>query len=96
MDPFAPIFRPEDSSSTRPATESRGAFSSSSCRRRAIPGASVDATNKGTGAVDNSVTTDQGTFSIPALNPGTYTVTVSLQGFKTVVLNDVVLNAAVT
>jgi len=29
------------------------------------------------------------------LNPGTYSVTVSLMGFKTVVLNDVVLNAGV-
>ena len=61
----------------------------------AVPGARVDAKSKGTGAVYNAVTTAQGTFSIPALNPGTYTVTVSLSGFKTVVLNDVVLNAAV-
>ena len=30
---------------------------------------------------------------IPAISPGTYTVTVSLSGFKTAVLKDVVVNA---
>ena len=34
-------------------------------------------------------------FSVPSLNTGTYTVTITLQGFKTVVLNNVVLNAGV-
>ncbi len=42
-----------------------------------------------------AVTAENGTFSVPALNAGTYTVTVTLVGFKTVVLNDVVLNAGV-
>ena len=37
-----------------------------------------------------------GAFTIPAVPPGTYTVTVELQGFKTAVLNDVTLNVAVT
>jgi hypothetical protein len=60
-----------------------------------IPGANVVARNKATGGEFTAVTSEQGTFTIPALNPGTYTVTISLVGFKTAVLNDVVLNAAV-
>src|SRR6185503_16175927 len=37
----------------------------------------------------------QGVFALPSLITGTYTVTVSMQGFKTVVLNNVVVNAGV-
>jgi carboxypeptidase family protein len=59
-----------------------------------IPGADVVAKNKATTAESRAVTSDSGAFTIPALNPGAYTVTVSLMGFKTAVLNDVVLNAA--
>ncbi len=58
------------------------------------PGAAIVARNEGTGAEFNAVTSSAGTFSIPALQPGTYSVTVSLSGFKTVVLSGVVLNAA--
>ena len=60
-----------------------------------IPGADVRIKNNATGAQSTAVTADNGTFSVPALNAGTYTVTISLMGFKTVVLNDVVLNAGV-
>ncbi|HSL23984.1 MAG TPA: TonB-dependent receptor [Vicinamibacterales bacterium] len=60
-----------------------------------IPGASVLVRNNGTGAAYEATTSDNGTFSIPALLPGTYTVTISLEGFKTAVLNDVIVNAAV-
>jgi len=59
-----------------------------------IPGADVLAKNIATTAESRTVSTDNGTFTIPALNPGTYSVTVSLMGFKTAVLNEVVLNAA--
>lgn len=61
----------------------------------AAPGASVMARNEGTGAEFTTATSSTGTFSIPALNPGTYTVSVSLSGFKTAVLQGVVLNASV-
>src|SRR5687768_8263112 len=47
-----------------------------------LPGATVVAKNNATGATLNAVTNTSGAFSIPALDPGTYTVTVSLQGFK--------------
>ncbi len=60
-----------------------------------IPGATVVAKNDATGATFETVTTSQGTFSLPALPNGRYTVTVSLAGFKTVVLHDVVIETAV-
>ena len=59
----------------------------------AIPGASVVVKNNATGATFEAVSTDNGTFTIPALNAGSYTVTVTLQGFKTYVANDVRVNA---
>ena len=37
------------------------------------------------------MTNSAGTFSVPALDAGTYTVTVSLSGFKTALVKDVVL-----
>ena len=60
-----------------------------------IPGASVTVKNMATAAVSEAVTNAEGQFTVPALNVGTYSVTVSLSGFKTVTVNDVVLNAGV-
>ena len=59
-----------------------------------IPGAEVVVKNNATGIEFNAVTNEQGGFTIPAVDPGTYTVTVTLMGFKTAVLNKVVVNAA--
>lgn len=61
----------------------------------AIPGATVVAKNEGTNVTTETTSSSQGTFNIPALLPGTYSVTVSLTGFKTAVFNGVVLNAGV-
>jgi hypothetical protein len=47
-----------------------------------VPGASVVVKNEGTGATYQAVSGDKGTFAVPALQAGTYTVTVSLSGFK--------------
>jgi carboxypeptidase family protein len=51
-----------------------------------VPGASVTVRNEATGASYPTVTNTQGSFAVPALEPGTYTVTVSLTGFKQAVL----------
>jgi hypothetical protein len=59
-----------------------------------IPGATVVVKNDGTATEFNATTNDQGGFTIPAVDPGTYTVTVSLMGFKTAVVNKVNVNAA--
>ena len=60
-----------------------------------IPGADVVAKNTATSAESRAVSAANGTFTVPALNAGTYTVTVSLMGFKTAILNDVVVTAGV-
>lgn len=54
-----------------------------------IPGATVVVKDVGTGTTYTDVTNGQGAFSVPALVAGTYTVTVSLQGFKTAVVENV-------
>ena len=59
-----------------------------------IPGASVVVKNIATSTQFDAVTNESGYFSVPALDPGTYTVTVTLMGFKTAVLNDVRVNAS--
>jgi hypothetical protein len=60
-----------------------------------IPGADVVVKNDRTGEVFAAVSSAQGVFSIPALITGTYSVTVSLAGFKSVVLHNVIVNAGV-
>jgi hypothetical protein len=59
-----------------------------------IPGADVSAKHTGTGVVTTAVTNSEGLFSMPSLRIGTYTVTVTLQGFKTVIVQNVVLTSA--
>jgi hypothetical protein len=60
-----------------------------------IPGATIVVKNIKTGESFNTVSSGAGTFSIPALITGTYTVSVSLEGFKTALLNNVVVNSGV-
>ena len=59
-----------------------------------VPGAAVTITNEGTGAVYKVVTAGNGTFQVPSLNPGTYTVTVDVPGFKQAVMKGVVVLTA--
>ena len=54
-----------------------------------IPGAAVVVKNNATGETFELTANEAGVFSLPAIAAGTYTVTVTLQGFKTAVVNDV-------
>ena len=58
-----------------------------------IPGATVVVKNNATGVTQTVVTNSAGKFAIPSLEAGTYTVTVSLTGFKTYQAADVRLLA---
>ena len=60
-----------------------------------IPGATVVVKNNATATQFNATTNENGHFTVPALDAGSYAVTVSLMGFKTAVLNDVRINASV-
>jgi hypothetical protein len=59
-----------------------------------IPGASVAVKSNTTSTTFEAVTNENGYFTVPSLDPGSYTVSVTLMGFKTAVLNDVRVNAS--
>ena len=59
-----------------------------------IPGATVVVKNNGTATEYNATSDEQGGFTVQAIDPGSYTVTVTLMGFKTFVAKDVRVNAA--
>ena len=59
-----------------------------------MPGVDVVAKNTKTNAVNSAITDTEGRFTIPALEPGLYSVTISLSGFKTVLLPDVTIVTA--
>jgi hypothetical protein len=60
-----------------------------------LPGASVVAKNNATAEELAATSNEQGQFTLPAVQPGTYTVTVTLMSFKTAIVNDVRVNAGV-
>ncbi|HET7696029.1 MAG TPA: TonB-dependent receptor [Vicinamibacterales bacterium] len=59
-----------------------------------IPGATVVVKNDATGVTYETVSSSTGAFSVPSLDPGTYTATVSLSGFKTSVISNIRLLTA--
>jgi hypothetical protein len=59
-----------------------------------IPGATVQLKNKATSQEFSAQTIENGTFTIPALIPGTYTAIITATGFKQHVLSEVKLTAA--
>ena len=58
-----------------------------------VPGASVVLVHKATGVSQESATNSDGSFAFPSMSPGNYTVTVSLTGFRTVVIENVVVTS---
>src|SRR5215213_7033022 len=60
-----------------------------------VPGASVVVKRADTAVTSEAVTNAEGQFTIPQLNPGKYSVVVTLSGFKTATVKDVELNAGV-
>src|SRR5689334_2264746 len=59
-----------------------------------VPGAKITVTNADAGFVFNSVTTAEGTWYIPNLNPGSYQLRIEAQGFKTYLQNGITLRTA--
>jgi hypothetical protein len=62
----------------------------------AVPGATVTVTDPARGSTSSVTTNDQGLFQAPYLLPGTYRVTVELQGFKKHVQDNVIVPVAET
>jgi hypothetical protein len=61
-----------------------------------IPGATVVVKNVATGLTYQTVSNTTGTFSVPALDPGSYEATISLSGFKTVKIDKILLTTGNT
>jgi len=59
-----------------------------------VPGAAVTIVNDATGATQTVATTGAGYYRFPALPGSTYTLRVSLEGFKTAVQAEILLQAA--
>src|SRR5438132_13644912 len=59
-----------------------------------VPGAKVTVTNKDAGFVFTSVSTPEGTWYIPNLNPGNYPLKIEAAGFKTYVKDEISLRTA--
>lgn len=59
-----------------------------------VPNAKVVVKNSATGVVYEAVSAANGIFTIPAVQAGTYAVTITAQGFKTTILHDVKVLAA--
>src|SRR4030095_8136543 len=58
-----------------------------------VPGAEVSIKHNATGVTQSATSNAEGGYLFPSLPIGTYTLTVTLQGFKTFVANDVVLTS---
>src|SRR5678815_58418 len=54
-----------------------------------VAGATVVVKNNATAVEDTVTTTDNGTFNVPALGTGLYTVTITASGFKRAVITEV-------
>src|SRR5439155_26681186 len=61
-----------------------------------VPGATAQLKDERTGIGKQTVTNQSGSFTFPDLNFGSYEVTVTLQGFRTAVVRNVIVESART
>jgi hypothetical protein len=59
-----------------------------------VPNVAITATNTGTGEKLNATTTEDGTFSINEVKPGTYTLAAEVQGFKKILIEGITVQVA--
>jgi hypothetical protein len=59
-----------------------------------IPGATVTVTSDSTGVIATTKSNKTGTYDFTALNPGTYTITVNMLGFKREQIQKIIVGAA--
>ena len=78
------------------AQEARGAIQGRvvDASGAAVPGATVEVKNLATSVVTPTVTNDEGSYRVPFLIPGPYTVTISLAGFGRFVSNRIEVHVA--
>ena len=62
--------------------------------KAAIPKVVVKATKQDTNVSNETVTNEQGIYTVPGLEPGVYTVTVTAAGFQTMRRTGIVLQVA--
>ena len=58
-----------------------------------VPNARISVTDQDTGVVSNTVTSSAGTWNVPSLIPGRYSVSIQAQGFRNFVRRDVAVLA---
>lgn len=78
---------PQTAQITGSVTDSSGAV---------VPGAAVDVTNAGTGIRQNTTSNQEGYYTVPLLQPGTYKIAVQKSGFKTHTRAGLVLETGTT
>lgn len=61
-----------------------------------VPGATVKVTNPSTGLTQSTATAADGSYSIPYLPAGQYTVTISKEGFRSTETTNVIVNVTTT
>jgi hypothetical protein len=59
-----------------------------------VPGATVEIANVATGVTASTTSNEEGNYRVPFLNPGTYLITVTLEGFSKFVSQQVELHVA--
>jgi hypothetical protein len=79
-----------------PAQEARGTLHGqvTDSQRSVVPGATVSVISEDTKVKQETTTNGQGSWSVPFLNPGNYSVTVSAPGFKIAEQKSIVLQTA--